>query len=612
MKTILESYSIKELRVFINEHNKKARKETTEKLKQIRKNINKKAVIDIKGLTKKTDKDEIISRMLKQKQHFKDIKMRKQISQEEKEKYMDNVLNPMLKKAYLVYARTGDEDDVEVEVEEIFKKAKEMDIPSNYGITKKKMIKVIVDEGKKDKKIRDEIIKKRKTNKDIAPPKPPMPIGMFYSTQAKKFIINKPTRPAPKLPPKPTKKAPTPPKAKGKEKVSNEEPKPSTLQESVGDRPKTKPKKKVKLVIKPKKKEEPKKKKETETKRIIREGREKVLKDKGKIIPQAKQISKTWTAFMNDEYGEDYTLEQQKNEYDDMVKIDSKLPNSIPTRIKLNEFDKPKQEVFIKLFRTNYLNYIDLENDKTGQKKEFVKEREKEKKEKDDKSKKIQKEEIKKEKELIKKNKKQVKEKPKEDIPPKFTEEDRKLSDKLEDNYNEDTSKFDETKDERTERIRLRKKKKAYEEYLKKTNLLKNPKTKAEESKSHIFRPKGNKNDNNILSLEEWIKNKDKLFILYDNKLSDYRLELTKDQKDKFKIDVDNLITKSIKYDGTKTEFQNKIKIIKEDTKGLKNILKKTELKYKKQQSGENTRYKLPFVKTYDNYYKFQKNKKKK
>ena len=33
MKTILESYSIKELRGFINEHNKKARKETTEKAK---------------------------------------------------------------------------------------------------------------------------------------------------------------------------------------------------------------------------------------------------------------------------------------------------------------------------------------------------------------------------------------------------------------------------------------------------------------------------------------------------------------------------------------------------------------------------------------------------
>ncbi len=251
MKTILESYSIKELRAFVNEHNKKARKETTEKLKQIRKNINKKAVIDIRGLTKKTDygftsvfiKKEIISRMLKQKQHFKNIKMKKQISQEEKEKFMDDVLNPLLKKAYLTYARTGDADDVEVEVEEIFKKAKEMDIPSNYGITKKKMVKVIVEEGKKDKKIRDEILSKRKTNKDIPPPKPPIPPNMFYSTQAKKFIIKKPTRPAPKLPPKPTKPVPAlPTKAKGKEKVKNQEPAPATLQEAVGDRPKKKEK----------------------------------------------------------------------------------------------------------------------------------------------------------------------------------------------------------------------------------------------------------------------------------------------------------------------------------------------------------------------------------
>jgi len=407
MKNILESYSIKELKDFIRNHNKDVRKQTSEKIKQIRKNINKKRIIDIKGLNKKTDKDEIISRMLKEKQHFKDIKMKKQISQEEKEKFMDNVLNPLLKKAYLVYARTGDEDDVEVEVEEIFKKAKEMDIPSNYGITKKKMIKVIVDEGKKDKKIRDEIIAKRKTNKDIPPPKPPMPIGMFYSTQAKKFIINKPTRPAPKLPPKPTKKAPTPPKAKGKEKVKNQDPIPATQQEAVGDRPK----KKIGFkVIKKLKKEEPKKevpKKETRREKIIRERK----KDRGKILPIVEKIKKTWTAFMEDEYlGDDYTLEEQKAEYDGLVKINKTLPNSIPSRIKLNEFDKPKQQVFLKLFRTNFLNYIDLESDKTGSKKEFVKQREKEKKEKEDKAKKSEKQEIKKEEEILKKERKDKRE----------------------------------------------------------------------------------------------------------------------------------------------------------------------------------------------------------
>ena len=95
-----------------------------------------------------------------------------------------------------------------------------------------------------------------------------MPIGMFYSTQAKKFIINKPTRPAPKLISK----------AKGKEKVKNQDPKPSTLQEAVGDRPK-KPSKPA-----PKPKEEPKKeepKKETNREKMIRERK----KDRGKILP---------------------------------------------------------------------------------------------------------------------------------------------------------------------------------------------------------------------------------------------------------------------------------------------------------------------------------------
>jgi hypothetical protein len=86
---------------------------------------------------------------------------------------------------------------------------------------------------------------------------------------------------------------------------------------------------------------------------------------------------------MEDEYlGDDYTLEEQRAEYDELVKINKKLPNNIPSRIKLNEFDKPKQEVFLKLFRTNFLNYIDLQSDKTGSKKEFVKQNEKEKKEK--------------------------------------------------------------------------------------------------------------------------------------------------------------------------------------------------------------------------------------
>ena len=53
MKTILESYSIKELKDFIRTHNKDVRKQTSEKIKEIRKNINKKRIIDIKGLKKK-------------------------------------------------------------------------------------------------------------------------------------------------------------------------------------------------------------------------------------------------------------------------------------------------------------------------------------------------------------------------------------------------------------------------------------------------------------------------------------------------------------------------------------------------------------------------------
>jgi len=338
MKSILESYDVKELRNFIKEHNKKARKETTEKLKQIRKNINKKVVIDIKGLTKKTDKDELIKRMLKQKIHFKDIE--KKLAPDDfsylgitdaEARMLLGITEPKKDKSITVTRADGSVITLKIKDKKLTKA-----LPPMLKKELKQKIKEVPDKGSK---------------------------------------IDKPDSPPP-VPAKPKKEQ---------------------------------PKKKIKLVIKakPKPKVSEAKKKETETERIIREGKEKQLKDKGKIINEVKQIKKTWTSFMEDEYGENYTLEQQKDEYDDMKRINSKLPNSIPTRIKLNEFDKPKQEVFLKLFRTNYLNYMDVENDKTGAKKEFIKQREKEKKEAEEKSKKTEKKEIKKEVEQQKKERKQ-------------------------------------------------------------------------------------------------------------------------------------------------------------------------------------------------------------
>ena len=74
--------------------------------------------------------------------------------------YMDNVLNPMLKKAYVAYAKTGDTADVEKEVEAIFTKASEQGIVTSYNV--KTMTNEIVEIGKKHKNIRDEIVSRIK------------------------------------------------------------------------------------------------------------------------------------------------------------------------------------------------------------------------------------------------------------------------------------------------------------------------------------------------------------------------------------------------------------------------------------------------------------------
>ena len=61
MKEILNSYRTTELRSLVKEHNKKIRKEISEEIKQIRKNIKAKRLINIVG----KKRDEIIDKLRK-------------------------------------------------------------------------------------------------------------------------------------------------------------------------------------------------------------------------------------------------------------------------------------------------------------------------------------------------------------------------------------------------------------------------------------------------------------------------------------------------------------------------------------------------------------------
>ena len=104
MKLILESYRTPELRGFVREHNRKLRKEIAEEIKDIRKKIKAKRLINVTG----KKREEIIDIMMKNKNVFKDLKMREGKSESEKTRILDEVMQPILEKGVLAYEKTAD------------------------------------------------------------------------------------------------------------------------------------------------------------------------------------------------------------------------------------------------------------------------------------------------------------------------------------------------------------------------------------------------------------------------------------------------------------------------------------------------------------------------
>jgi len=80
MKNILQSYTTPELRKFVSAHNKKVRKLVNEEVKDIRRKMKAKRVINIA----KKKRDEIIDIMVDNKRFFKDIKMKVSNAEQEK------------------------------------------------------------------------------------------------------------------------------------------------------------------------------------------------------------------------------------------------------------------------------------------------------------------------------------------------------------------------------------------------------------------------------------------------------------------------------------------------------------------------------------------------
>ena len=143
MKEILQSYKTAELRSFIREHNKKIRKEISEEIKQIRKNIKAKRLINVAG----KKRDEIIEIMLKNKNAFKNIKIREEKSQTEKDRILDEVMQPILEKGIVAYKKDGDKPKLRKVFVALRGIAKRNDIPVNDSLAKQveKQIKEIED-----------------------------------------------------------------------------------------------------------------------------------------------------------------------------------------------------------------------------------------------------------------------------------------------------------------------------------------------------------------------------------------------------------------------------------------------------------------------------------
>ena len=225
MRDILQSYSGKELRRFVIEHNKKIKAKVRLEVKEIKERILKKRLIDIKGLKK----DSIIDKMMEQQVFFKNIKMRKEMTPDEDEANLDK-LQVSLNAVINSYKKNQDESELKKSLKEIKKESEVMDL---------QLLK-----GSSIKKLETEIIKNNKVKKGQPPPKPTSKPMYKYDPVSKSLRLDpKPTQP--------TRKPPPPKKPEGTHKMPD-----GTVMSGETHSEDSKPvkpkKKKLKIVIKEK------------------------------------------------------------------------------------------------------------------------------------------------------------------------------------------------------------------------------------------------------------------------------------------------------------------------------------------------------------------------
>tara|TARA_R110002012_G_scaffold489_1_gene1935 strand:- start:2056 stop:3405 length:1350 start_codon:yes stop_codon:yes gene_type:complete len=122
MKDILQSYSGKELRRFVIEHNKKVKAKVRLEVKEIKERILKKRLIDIRGLKK----DSIIEKMMEQQVFFKNIKMRKEDEVEEKTKEQVKESSDKLQIIYNEIVNTYEKNQDEKELAKELRKLRKL------------------------------------------------------------------------------------------------------------------------------------------------------------------------------------------------------------------------------------------------------------------------------------------------------------------------------------------------------------------------------------------------------------------------------------------------------------------------------------------------------
>jgi len=196
IKENLNSYSIPQLRVLVREHNKKVNISIRNELKEIRGRMKEKRLIKIVG---DKDKKSIINKMLKHKEHFKDIPKKKELSEDSQNEFIDKVINPLYTKIVKEYMSDGDLDELEDGVSELYKLSKEEGL--EIFQSKKKMVKELIKEAEEDKK------KEAEDKKNNKPPRPKNP-PLFIYKNGKLRLISLLEKKRASRPAKPTREAP--------------------------------------------------------------------------------------------------------------------------------------------------------------------------------------------------------------------------------------------------------------------------------------------------------------------------------------------------------------------------------------------------------------------